>query len=191
MAARLLHYTHKPLEAVRSETQDSHFKPKGLWVSVEGPGDWKEWCNSENFRDVDKQLCYAIEVSDKVQVLSTPESIAGLTKWLGKPPKCGRAQGMDWGLMAEYYPGLIIAPCQDSLRFDRQSDRWRTDCDWYYVWDCASGCIWDSSAIESIELQTLNNQPAQQVHPQTPLPTIPGHSHPDTSLSAPTVRPSR
>ena len=22
---------------------------------------------------------------------------------------------------------------------------------WYYGWDCASGCVWDASAVQSVE----------------------------------------
>jgi hypothetical protein len=24
------------------------------------------------------------------------------------------------------------------------------NCGWYYGWDCASGCIWDSAAVERV-----------------------------------------
>jgi len=44
---RLLHYSKKPITELRSVSQDDQsqrgFKPRGLWVSVEGKHDWREW----------------------------------------------------------------------------------------------------------------------------------------------------
>ena len=44
-ASRLLHYSYLPIEQLRSVEQvtpNDGMKPRGLWVSVEGPDDW-EW----------------------------------------------------------------------------------------------------------------------------------------------------
>jgi hypothetical protein len=60
---RLLHYSRLPIEAVVSKEQTDHFKPVGLWVSVEGPDDWKEWTAAEDFMRVDDLFCYEVEVT--------------------------------------------------------------------------------------------------------------------------------
>jgi hypothetical protein len=49
---------------------------------------------------------------------------------------------IDWNKVAEEYQGIIIAPYRWEHRLDMM---------WYYGWDCASGCIWDSKAIERVE----------------------------------------
>ena len=51
---------------------------------------------------------------------------------------------MDWGYLATQYQGLIIAPYLWDLRLFGPA--------WYYGWDCASGCIWDLTAVESFSL---------------------------------------
>ncbi len=45
--------------------------------------------------------------------------------------------------VAKLYQGIIIAPYCYSIRLDN-------DCFWYYPWDCASGCIWDATAIAAL-----------------------------------------
>jgi hypothetical protein len=52
---------------------------------------------------------------------------------------------IDWQRVAEQHQGIIITPYQWECRYS---------IDWYYIWDCASGCIWDPDAIESIAPQT-------------------------------------
>lgn len=52
---RLLHYSTKALTDIYSVEQclnKRHDKPNGLWVSVEGERDWKEWCTGESFLDI-------------------------------------------------------------------------------------------------------------------------------------------
>jgi hypothetical protein len=50
---------------------------------------------------------------------------------------------MNWPEVAKQYQGIIIAPYLDSCRL-------RDGFFWYYPWDCACGCIWDHTAIESV-----------------------------------------
>ena len=45
--------------------------------------------------------------------------------------------------------GIIIAPYQWYCRMT---------VDWYYTWDCASGCIWNLDAIESVNAVTAVTQ---------------------------------
>ena len=56
----LVHYSDDPLISVRDakpedSRRDPYFKPTGLWVSVKGDQDWREWCESEGFRDLNRQ----------------------------------------------------------------------------------------------------------------------------------------
>lgn len=52
---------------------------------------------------------------------------------------------IDWHDIAAQYQGIIIAP----FIYQRQRAKHTP---WYYSWDCASGCIWDATAISSITL---------------------------------------
>ena len=61
---------------------------------------------------------------------------------------------IDWAEVASKYDGIIISPYQWSLRLDMEMM-------WYYGWDCASGCIWNISAIK--ELKEVQNGKARTV----------------------------
>jgi len=49
---------------------------------------------------------------------------------------------IDWKRVAKEYQGILITP----YVYERRTSRY-----WYYPWDCAGGCIWDTSCIASIE----------------------------------------
>jgi hypothetical protein len=51
---------------------------------------------------------------------------------------------VSWIAVAEQWQGIIIAPYLWERRLGDPS--------WYYTWDCASGCIWDATAIASVSL---------------------------------------
>jgi hypothetical protein len=125
-------------------------KPAGLWVSVDGEQDWKEWCESEKF-SVDKlTIRHRVVLRDKAPILTlaSAQEILEFQDTYGKPDILNeliqsKYMAIDWPRVATEYAGIIIAPYQWCLRMDLM---------WYYSWDCASGCIWDISAIERIEV---------------------------------------
>lgn len=54
---------------------------------------------------------------------------------------------LDWPAVVSLYQGIVITPYQWSLRHKLT---------WYYGWDCASACVWDLSAVESVgELEAV------------------------------------
>jgi hypothetical protein len=139
---RLLHHSDKPLTAVRSAAQRNacHWKPEGLWVSVEGPGDWRSWCKSENYALDCFEHNHEITLATDARILRLT-SIKDVQEF-GTEHAVAPFNNIDWKPLAEKYQGIIIAPYQWACRFDEQ---------WYYTWDCASGCIWDASAIMKVE----------------------------------------
>src|SRR5690606_32740643 len=159
--SRLLHYSSTPLVAIYSVSQEPpgsrYDKPNGLWVSVEGEMDWREWCVAESFGDPDSQLCYEVTLSPDANMLrlESPGDLLRFTNKYGVGPYLGPMAGrtvmfglgIDWPEVASTYAGIIIAPYQWSMRLD---DRVR----WYYGWDCASGCVWDASAVSDLRLVT-------------------------------------
>lgn len=50
---------------------------------------------------------------------------------------------MNYGKVAEKYGGIEITPYLWEKRLNSM---------WYYGWDCASGCVWDRSAVTGIRL---------------------------------------
>lgn len=147
----LSHFTSTPLRAIRSAAQcatiGTYDKPNGLWVSVDGDQDWREWCESESFCDINAMLRYSVTLAPhaNILVLGGPFGIDAFTAQYALTRHGIDRYGIDWPSVASAYQGIIIAPyCWQRRMSDHTS--------WYYGWDCASGCIWDASAIGSINM---------------------------------------
>jgi hypothetical protein len=145
----LSHYSNEVVYAVYSVPQDikAHGKPRGFWVSVDGEDDWKQWCNREDFRDCTKQKRHIVtlNVDANILVLPDPQSIDAFTnkyRYRIGEDDYSYTQ-IDWSRVANSYKGIIIAPYIWERRLTIHTS-------WYYTWDCASGCIWDASAIQTI-----------------------------------------
>lgn len=151
---RLIHYTPTPqFQLTRLNVkQRPDLKPRGLWVSVEGEYDWKWWCEGENFRTENLKYSWEVKLKNQAGILIMEKSLHldNFTALYSVPMFLGAsgassANNIDWARFSMDYKGIIIAPYQWSKRMDM-------DKLWYYGWDCASGCIWDMNAIESVEL---------------------------------------
>lgn len=144
---RLLHYSREPLITVRSVDQTGKgagvYKPRGLWVSVEGDDDWPTWCQAEDF-GLDR-MAWVTEIDvdlSRVLVLDTERAVRDFADAYGSFNRYS-IRVIDWSSVASACGGLVIAPYQWGLRLAE-------DFDWYYGWDCASGCIWDASAVRGL-----------------------------------------
>lgn len=148
----LSHYRAKPLELDRARTYtqrevSSFGKPVGFWLSVDGDDDWATWCTSEGFRENTLTFRHRVTLAAgaNVKVLPTVDAMDEFEAMYLAPSVPGRATGrsypgIDWARVAKLYDGILI-PTYQWMRRDR---------DWYYGWDCASGCIWNLDAIESV-----------------------------------------
>ena len=152
------HYSEKELilenmvyDQFRQEWQA---KPVGLWISVEDA--WKEWCENENYCIEKLKFKHQVILKQGANILylNTAKEIADLSKrypylrdqWNdGIGRKICSSYEIDWLKVKSEYQGIIISPYQWDCRLLQVS------C-WYYGWDCASGCIWDLSCIESFTL---------------------------------------
>lgn len=140
----LVHYASTRLTRLYSthgqEDPMTYTKPCGLWVSVEGNDDgWREWCATENFREESLLTATPIKLVERDQtlVLSGSLDLLRFTREYGVDTPYGD-KAIDWREVAKSYKGIIIAPyCWEQ----------RLSLRWYYPWDCASGCFWDTSAI--------------------------------------------
>lgn len=155
--ARLIHYSKTPLTALRPIAPDarSNGKPVGLWVSVEGDEDWKSWCEAESFHLEALAYPHEIALSPDANILTLPTAfdIDLFTEQFSKPCEWSSTRrDIDWLEVATLYQGIIIAPYQWSRRMAEHTF-------WYYGWDCASGCIWDVTAIESVAIVPSEGEP--------------------------------
>ena len=110
-------------------------KPKGLWYSL-GSG-WLDW----NIREYGKYHSFksayklSIDMNDILRI-DTPEKLIEFDKTFAQ------LSTVNWREVAKSYKGIDIIPYQSSLRMELG---------WYYGWDVASGCVWDSSCIRGID----------------------------------------
>ena len=131
-------------------------KPKGLWYSC---GDeWIEWLeyNMPEWLDAAKYL-YRIKLGSGIYHISNEREFEAFEEKYVRLPEAMAAAlaGMpdeilnnmktpDFAaLQADGYTGIEACPYLHSKR-DLSM--------WYYSWDVASGCIWDSRGIDSVEL---------------------------------------
>lgn len=162
MDRRLIHYSRKPLTTIYSVKQSQPNrgvfavgKPAGLWVSAEGEADWEEWCRSEKFFLPNLRCRTEIVLKPDHTVLKIVGEEA-LDKFHAEYSVVGYEYGnglgvhlaIDWAKVATKYDGIIIAPYVYSRRLAWGLHIGKGSVsDWYYGWDCASGCIWNADAI--------------------------------------------
>lgn len=148
MNEELLHYSAKPFGGpVHSEKQESAggFKPRGFWLSV---GDaWVEWCRGEdwNLGCIVHVARITLSPSANILRLASQDDLDRFTEKYGEQD--GRLSfrhiNIRWDRVAEKYDGIIISPYVWERRLELM---------WYYGWDCASGCIWNADAIQSVDV---------------------------------------
>lgn len=134
---KLIHYSNAASVVVESRKQTDRMKPTGLWVSDEDDYGWSTWCTEEEFGIGANAFAVTLADDANVLTLSTPDEIRAFHVQVSR----GRYD-VDWAAVARRWQGILITPYQWSLRL--------SDVDWYYPWDCASGCIWDAQAIASV-----------------------------------------
>lgn len=129
-----------PYSVEQSDAPDQ--KPKGFWLSDErDETSWRRWCESEEFRagcfehwadfQVDMNRVLHLETANAVLDFGRKFHAIGYAPW---------CNWIDWRRVAQDYGGIVITPYQWTLRLEDAVD-------WYYSWDCASGCIWDASCL--------------------------------------------
>jgi hypothetical protein len=160
----LIHYSETPLHYdpnhVYIQTMPwLHHKPHGLWVSVKGDDDWWTWCVDNEF--CENSLTHACRIHLRtcanIAYITTDAELAAFQAAYATETDYERQMAgifddeahvrrtwpIDWRAVIADYDGLIITPyLYDSRLFGPN---------WYYGWDCASGCIWHLAAIERVE----------------------------------------
>ena len=147
----LVHFSRESLGAIRSKAQltEPDHKPQGLWLSVEdGKDGWSNWCESERFSLHSLVCAHDVTLRENADVLwlRSADDIDKFTEQYSNRSVLALASfRIDWRSVAVKHQGILIAPYIWERRLTNHTS-------WYYTWDCASGCIWDASAIESVRL---------------------------------------
>lgn len=132
----------KKFNDIPIERQQIGEKPKGLWYDLDRswirfvgkrmPGWW-----SKNGKHT-----YKVQVDlSKMIVIRNYKELVAFEKKYGTGSIAENDFWIDWPKVARDYSGIEIAT------FIRKAD----DRNWYYVWDVASGCIWEKSALKNVE----------------------------------------
>src|ERR1017187_6548996 len=117
---RLLHHSHTPVTKVRSisltdqkELDGGLFKPRGLWVSVEGEYNWMSWCQ-DNEWSLGKHITEIMLHPDAnvLWIKSMPAFDKFHTKYSTNmiAHSSYKRDVIDWTVVAQEYQGVIITP---------------------------------------------------------------------------------
>ncbi len=127
----------KNIRSTPSEEQKIEFKPKGFWFGIQDS--WVDWIEGEAPHWKQDNL-YSVEVDeDKCLVINTLEELVKFHNTYRTNTSYGEM--INWSIVADQYSGVIIK----EYFWEK-----RTDYMWYYTWDVASGCIWDNTAVKSV-----------------------------------------
>lgn len=145
----LTHNTNKLLKKIKSipitQQPESNFKPEGFWYSCND--EWLKWVRVQMPKWEGKRN-YKIELDyTNIITIRNYTQLKAFHKKYAAPMYSGDPLNgyINWREVANAYKGIEICPYLYKARFDREIR-------WYYSWDVASGCIWDASAVKSIEL---------------------------------------
>lgn len=145
----LSHFTVAPVSELqrREPGADPHWKPNGLWVSVDGTDDWLSHCRRARGRSrpVSYPHRYRVRLRRDCRV-ALLESLEDMETFSEMYPGWRPYENAGvWSRVSEEWDGIIVAPFQPWANFANERFYW------YTAWDCASGCIWDPRAVESFE----------------------------------------
>lgn len=143
-----LHLTHdSELKRVNSpQIRARGPKPNGLWYCV-GFG-WLDFTTSDfqDFYTIGNRV-YAFEISleglNVLKITSYEELVKFEEIYLAPSENeymKDKKFDIDWSKVAENYDGIEIAPYIYKARMGHM---------WYYGWDVASGCIWNTTNLKS------------------------------------------
>jgi hypothetical protein len=152
----LIHYSSKKVANIdlsRTYQQPPsnlfYHTPNGLWLSVAGINDWKQYCGTKyNASDKLKSEFQIIPKPDaKVLIIYNNESFEIFEKEYCYYPEGIAKQGanftlnisVSWDRIINEYQGMIVATFLPKykdmgLRLG--------------IWSCTSGCIWDLQAVD-------------------------------------------
>ena len=111
-------------------------KPKGLWYDIDLS--WIEWCNGNT--DWTYKNHFELEIDEsKILMIDTKQKLLNFdAEYSRKIDERISLHYVDWELVSKKYSGIEISPYRYDCRFNLL---------WYYGFDIASGCIWNSDAI--------------------------------------------
>lgn len=132
------------IDLTKTYTQRFDIKPIGLWYAMDN--DWIKWVKGEQMPWIYPND-FVLKI-DKTDILVL-ESIDDFKHFNKEYAVFNSYISIDWARVAEKYKGVEI-PNYDKIRH-YNFEFFDTTMMWTRTWDVKSGCVWDLSAIISIE----------------------------------------
>ena len=135
------------LKDFKYHQEDVDSKPQGLWYQINDS--WEEWCkyNMPEWLGVGNRAGYKVHLEiDKSNVLiisNLEEFDLFHNTYCTSHPFLKSASLINWKKLSESYDGIEISDYFYQRRLEEH-------CSWYYPWDVASGCIWNTNIIKMI-----------------------------------------
>jgi len=134
--------------------QETGYKPEGVWY---GCGDvWLKWMAQEMPEWLGR-VNYVYELKIDYEFVLTITNAKEFKDfeweywgsppwkkrvgWSDSGPPDGQYEAIDWDLLTRQDDGIEICPYLNEFRMSTSN--------WYYPWDVASGCLWNSEALVS------------------------------------------
>ncbi len=113
-------------------------RPEGLWYSINN--DWKRFCiESDNLQWIGNYN-YNVNISNanilKINSLSEVRKFAKVYGEVGK-----YTTYINWANVAMNFDGIEVQDYNTDFFADIGAN-------WFYCWDCASGCIWNLKNVK-------------------------------------------
>lgn len=123
------------LEDINYIQKEIRFKPCGLWVTLKEVDNWEDWCEAENFNIPNLRVIKHLKFKEgaNILVITNGREFEDFEKRFSSG-----SWGIDWIKVYKAYQGILITKYFWQYRM----------ANWYYPWDCVSGCIWDTSCLE-------------------------------------------
>lgn len=162
-----IHYSSSPTQILmydcyKQQNEGMFFKPNGLWITPESTEhNWFDWAMGENFRIDTLNFIHDVKFKPDAKLLRLENEADldqfsneyGFSMWWDTRI---RRDVIYWDRITPYYDGILIPRYLYSRRL-------HTGSEWYYTWDCASGCIWAAKAVESITVRSTKSAVARPV----------------------------
>lgn len=129
---------------VGRHTKRQYIKPNGLWYDIDG--DWISWCLAESPNWIRPYIYEVILDESKVLKINTIEEFEVFED--------------EYSIRDNTFSNFGIVNCIDYINWLRVREKYgaveitpyfwdkRLESYWYYSWDCASGCVWDSAIVQ-------------------------------------------
>lgn len=137
-----LHLTHESeIKKMDTKQKPEGPKPRGLWYAV-GFG-WLDFTTNDFTSFYEEKEVYAFEISlnglNVLRITNYDELLKFEEAYLvSNENEYMKKFDINWAKVAENYDGIEIAPYIYKARMGHF---------WYYGWDVASGCIWNTSKL--------------------------------------------